>query len=180
LLHKPRELPTDTRLVAALCADQAGAIRLDADTLRLAVLRKLGSVDAPVSPQPVAKPALRAVRESEPLPPRIFTSQPEETPQRPGLAQFSAGVLTAARIRAEGWPGARKAFISRVWDAIRTSHPEWGLSEIEFKDMLAGAHRAGQLVLSGADLKNKQNIKEFEDSAILYKNTVWHYVRVED
>jgi hypothetical protein len=74
----------------------------------------------------------------------------------------------------------RKAFISRVWDAIRTSHPEWGLSEIEFKDMLAGAHRAGQLVLTGADLKNKQNIKEFEDSAILYKNTVWHYVRVED
>jgi len=101
-------------------------------------------------------------------------------PQRPGLAQFSAGVLMAARTSAEGWPGARKAFISKVWDAIRTSHPEWGLSEIEFKDMLAGAHRAGQLVLSGADLKNKNNIKEFEDSAILYKNTVWHYVRVED
>ena len=180
LLHKPRELPTDTRLVAALCADQAGSVRFEADTLRLAVLRKLASVDAPISPQPVAKLALRAVRESEPLPPKILTSQPEETPQRPGLAQFSAGVLTAARTRAEGWPGARKAFISRVWDAIRTSHPEWGLSEIEFKDMLAGAHRAGQLVLSGADLKNKQNIKEFEDSAILYKNTVWHYVRVED
>jgi hypothetical protein len=180
LLHKPRELATDTRLVAALCADQAGAVRFDADTLRLAVLRKLGSVDAPISAQPVAKPALRAVCESEPPPPRILTSQPEETPQLPGLAQFSAGVLTAARTRAEGWPGARKAFISRVWDAIRTSHPEWGLSEIEFKDMLAGAHRAGQLVLSGADLKNKQNIKEFEESAILYKNTVWHYVRVED
>jgi hypothetical protein len=89
-------------------------------------------------------------------------------------------VLSAARERAEGWPGNRKAFISQVWNAIRTSHPEWGLSEIEFKDMLAGAHRAGQLVLTGADLKNKQNIKEFEDSAILYKNTVWHYVRVED
>jgi hypothetical protein len=67
-----------------------------------------------------------------------------------------------------------------VWKAIRTSHPEWGLSEIEFKDMLAGAHRAGQLVLTGADLKNKQNIQDLEDSAILYKNTVWHYVRVED
>ncbi len=180
LLQKPRELPTDTRLIAALCADQAGAARFDADTLRLCVLRKLASVDAPVSPPAIAKPALRAVRESEAPPPKILTPQPEETPQRPGLAQFSAGVLSAARTRAEGWPGARKAFISRVWDAIRTSHPEWGLSEIEFKDMLAGAHRAGQLVLTGADLKNKQNIKEFEDSAILYKNTVWHYVRVED
>src|SRR4029079_13269143 len=102
------------------------------------------------------------------------------TPQRPGLAQFSAGVLNTARTCAEGWPGARKAFISKVWDAIRTSYPEWGLSEIEFKDMLSGAHRAGQLVLAGADLKNKQHIKEFEDSAILDKNTVWHYVRVED
>ena len=35
-------------------------------------------------------------------------------------------------------------------------------------------------MLTGADLKNKHNIKEFESSAILYKNTVWHYVRVED
>jgi hypothetical protein len=180
LLQKPRELPTDTRLISALCADQAGAARFDPDTLRLSVLRKLASSEAPNTPPSNTKPALRAVRESEPPAPKILTPQPEETPQRPGLAQFSAGVLNAARTRAEGWPGARKAFISRVWDAIRSSHPEWGLSEIDFKDMLAGAHRAGQLVLSGADLKNKQNIKEFEDSAILYKNTVWHYVRVED
>jgi hypothetical protein len=180
LLQKPRELPTDTRLIAALCADQAGVQRIDADALRLAVLRRLASVDAPIGQQPAAKPALRAVRESAAPPPKILTPQAEETPQRPGLALFSAGVLSAARTRAEGWPGARKAFISRVWDAIRTSHPEWGLSEIDFKDMLTGAHRAGQLVLAGADLKNKQNIKELEDSAILYKNTVWHYVRVED
>jgi hypothetical protein len=180
LLQKPRELPTDTRLIAALCADQAGVQRFDVDALRLAVLRRLTSADAPIGQQPVAKPALRAVRESAAPPPKILTPQAEETPQRPGLALFSAGVLSAARTRAEGWPGARKAFISRVWDAIRTSHPEWGLSEIDFKDMLTGAHRAGQLVLAGADLKNKQNIKELEDSAILYKNTVWHYVRVED
>ncbi|MCZ7595751.1 MAG: hypothetical protein M5U16_13280 [Hyphomicrobium sp.] len=180
LLRKPRELPTDTRLIAALCADHAGIARFDIDALRLVVLRKLASADVPAAPPPVAKAALRAMRESPRPAANDLTPQAEETPQRPGLAQFSAGVLNAARTRAEGWPGARKAFISRVWDAIRTSHPEWGLSEIEFKDMLAGAHRAGQLVLTGADLKNKQNIKEFEDSAILYKNTVWHYVRVED
>ncbi len=180
LLQKPRELPTDTRLIAALCADQAGVQRFDADALRLAVLRRLAGADAPLGQQPAAKPALRAVRELSTPAPKILTPQAEETPQRPGLALFSAGVLGAARTRAEGWPGARKAFISRVWDAIRTSHPEWGLSEIDFKDMLTGAHRAGQLVLAGADLKNKQNIKELEDSAILYKNTVWHYVRVED
>jgi hypothetical protein len=180
LLHKPRELPTDTRLIAALCADQANVQRLDVDALRLVVLRRLASADAPIAPLPGLKPGLRVARESLPTPIAELRPQAEATPQRPGLAQFSAGVLNAARTSAEGWPGARKAFISRVWDAIRTSHPDWGLSEIEFKDMLAGAHRAGQLVLTGADLKNKQNIKEFEDSAILYKNTVWHYVRVED
>jgi len=180
LLNKPRELPTDARLIAALCADQTGSTRHDVDALRLAVLRRMASSGIPDVAAPAAKPVLRIARESFSQSTPALTPQPEEMPQRPGLAQFSAGVLTAARTSAEGWPGARKAFISKVWDAIRTSHPEWGLSEIEFKDMLAGAHRAGQLVLSGADLKNKNNIKEFEDSAILYKNTVWHYVRVED
>ncbi len=181
LLSKPRDLPTDARLISALCGDQIGQQRFDIDAMRLAVLRRLHSTIAPkATPPPPARTSLRTVGESTSPPPKTLTPQAEETPQRPGLTQFSAGVLSAARTRAEGWPGARKAFISRVWDAIRTSHPEWGLSEFEFKDMLSGAHRAGQLVLSGADLKNKQNIKEFEDSAILYKNTVWHYVRVED
>ena len=166
LLHKPRELPTDTRLVAALCADQAGSVRFEADTLRLAVLRKLASVDAPISPQPSPSPPCGPCANRNRRRRKILTSQPEETPQRPGLAQFSAGVLTAARTRAEGWPGARKAFISRVWDAIRTSHPEWGLSEIEFKDMLAGAHRAGQLVLAGRrpqEQTKHQRVRGFRD-----------------
>lgn len=180
LLKRPRELPTDARLITALCADQAGSIRYDLESLRLAVLRKLAAAEVSTLPRMADKIPLPARSESLPQGVLQFTPQPEEAPQRPGLAQFSAGVLRAARSSAEGWPGARKAFISKVWDAIRTSHPEWGLSEIEFKDMLAGAHRAGQLVLAGADLKDKQNIKEFEDSAILYKNTVWHYVRVED
>ncbi|WP_072371884.1 hypothetical protein [Hyphomicrobium sp. NDB2Meth4] len=182
LLAKPRELPTDARLITALCADKVAQPRFDLAALRIAVLRSLA--DAPSAPTKIAppapKPPLRGISESLSQAPITLTPQVEVAAQRPGLAQFSAGVLNAARTSAEGWPGARKAFISRVWDAIRTSHPEWGLSEIEFKDMLAGAHRAGQLVLAGADLKNKQNIKEFEESAILYKNTVWHYVRVED
>ncbi len=46
--------------------------------------------------------------------------------------------------------------------------------------MLAEAHRSGILVLAGADLKDKCDLKELEDSKILYKNTVWHFVRVED
>jgi hypothetical protein len=143
--------------------------------LRLALLRRL------------AAGALEEQARSKPRPDRIAPltadnagrSAPTEV-KRPGLAQFSTGVLTAARSCAQGWPGSRKAFISQVWQAIRSSHPEWGLSEIEFKEMLAGAHRAGQVVLTSADLKNKQNLKEFEASAISYKNTVWHFVRVDD
>jgi hypothetical protein len=166
LLRSPREASTDARLITALSAEQVSAARPEIEMLRLGLLRGLANrvEEARQEPPPPKRPAPIAAR----------------TMQRPGLAQFSAGVLSAARFHAEGWPGNRKAFISQVWEAIRTSHPEWGLSEIEFKDMLAGAHRAGQLVLASADLKNKRDIKEFEDSAILYKNTVWHFVRVED
>jgi hypothetical protein len=166
LLQSPRDFSTDARLIAALSAEQVGAARPEIEVLRLGLLRRLAT--------PHEEP-----RRDVPEPKRAAPVS-AKGPQRPGLAQFSAGVLTAARSHAEGWPGSRKAFISQVWEAIRTSHPEWGLSEIEFKDMLAGAHRAGQLVLASADLKNKRDIKEFEDSAILYKNTVWHFVRVED
>jgi hypothetical protein len=166
LLQSPREFSTDARLIAALSAEQVGAARPEIEVLRLGLLRRLAS------PAERPRPAAPAPKRSAPV--------SAKGAQRPGLAQFSAGVLSAARSHAEGWPGSRKAFISQVWEAIRTSHPEWGLSEIEFKDMLAGAHRAGQLVLASADLKNKRDIKEFEDSAILYKNTVWHFVRVED
>ncbi len=178
LLQSPRELSTDGRLIAALSAELTAAARPEIEVMRLALLRQLaGATSAKASVATKTNGTAAAVEA-----PRPSAAQPVSTEagQRPGLAQFSAGVLSAARNHAEGWPGSRKAFISQVWKAIRTSHPEWGLSEIEFKDMLAGAHRAGQLVLTGADLKNKQNIKDLEDSAILYKNTVWHFVRVEE
>jgi len=178
LLQSPREFSTDGRLVAALSAELTGAARPEIEVMRQALLRRLAASGAAAAGPAAKANGAAAPRQAA----RASPAQPvsAQTPQRPGLTQFSAGVLNAARDHAEGWPGNRKAFISQVWKAIRTSHPEWGLSEIEFKDMLAGAHRAGQLVLTGADLKNKQNIKDLEDSAILYKNTVWHFVRVED
>jgi hypothetical protein len=172
LMQSPREFTTDARLIAALSAEVAGAARPEIEVLRLALLRRLAGAAPAETPAKADRPADAGKPATRPA--------AAKTAQRPGLAQFSAGVLNVARTHAEGWPGSRKAFISQVWKAIRTSHPEWGLSEIEFKDMLAGAHRAGQLVLASADLKNKQNMQEFEDSAILYKNTVWHFVRVED
>ncbi|MES0402188.1 MAG: hypothetical protein ABUJ93_01615 [Hyphomicrobium sp.] len=173
LLQNPREVNTDARLVSMLSAEQVGATRADIEILRLVLLKRLAAgalkEQAQPTPERIAPTAANDAARSAP-----------KAVKRPGLAQFSAGVLTAARSHAQGWSGSRKAFISQVWQAIRTSHPDWGLSEIEFKDMLAGAHRAGQVVLASADLKDKQNLKEFEESAISYKNTVWYFVRVDD
>ena len=70
--------------------------------------------------------------------------------------------------------------ISRVWRSIAEAHPGWGLSPIEFKVMLAEAHRTGHLVLATADLKDKRQLKELQESAVNYKNTVWHLVRLSD
>jgi hypothetical protein len=96
------------------------------------------------------------------------------------MAEFCRAVIDAARPVSEGWPGNRKAFISLVWKAIRNARPDWGLSEIAFKGMLAEAHRSGQVELATADLKDGRDLKSLEDSKILYKNTVWHFVRVQD
>jgi hypothetical protein len=178
-LH-PREFPTDAKLIAELAAEQIGAPRADLEQLRLAVLKRLGS-QALEMRRPVSSshaPSKRAtVAPPSALPAAANDARP---PIRPDMAQFAAAVHAAARTCADGWPGNRKAFISNVWTAVRQRAPHWSLSEIEFKCMLAEAHRSGEIVLANADLKDKKNIKELESSAILYKNTVWHFVRVED
>ena len=45
--------------------------------------------------------------------------------------------------------------------------------------MLAEAHRAGSLALANADLKDNSNIKDLQDSAVVYKNAVFHFIRVD-
>lgn len=187
----PREFSTDAKLVAELAAEYVGASNADLDALRIAVLRKLCAEaleniapDAPSVTRGLGvhdggRPIPRAANDRGPValsppklaPPKLF---------RPDLAEFARSVKRAASARAEGWPGNRKAFISHVWEAIRAAEPRWDLSEIEFKCMLAEGHRVGAVVLANADLKSKGNMKELESSAVLYKNTVWHFVRVEE
>ena len=65
-----------------------------------------------------------------------------------------------------------------MWHKIATP-TAWGLSEIEFKAMLAEAHRAGHVVLANADLKDNENAKDLQDSALIYKNAVFHFIRVD-
>jgi hypothetical protein len=95
------------------------------------------------------------------------------------LPGFATEVRRLAVGEAQGWSGDRKAYISRVWRTVREKRPEWGLSEIEFKCMLAEAHRSGQLNLANADLKDESNIKDVQDSAVIYRNAVFHFIRVD-
>ena len=183
LFKTPRELVSDGKLVLELAAEIAGTSDHSLDGLRLALLRRL--TVAPAA-EPVAKTIDRRALGPSPTPDNDqspLIANPAIAPRvavRPDMEEFSGAVVSAARPISEGWPGNRKAFISLVWKAIRSTHPEWELSEIAFKSMLAEAHRSGHVVLTGADLKDKCDLRALEDSKILYKNTVWHFVRVED
>ncbi len=176
----PRDYGSDGRLIAALAAEHLKTTTTDADALRLALLARqfahaVGEHAQPASPLvPRSVPAQPAAND------RGRVAERPMPTARPDLAGFIREVRNAALKRADGWPGNRKAFISHVWQEIKAAHPAWALSEIEFKGMLAEAHRTGGLVLANADLKDKKHLQEFELSAIQYKNTVWHFVRIEE
>ena len=188
LLSRPRDLGTDRRLVAALAAQSVGATTTELGALRLAVLRRfLSTPEEParakrerrrLSAKDDAAPGPSSVQEtlcaSAALPaPAVPTALP------PDLAGFAREVRSLAANAAQGWSGDRKAYISHVWRNIRERRPEWGLSEVEFKDLLAEAHRSGQLALANADLKDESNIKDVQDSAVSYRNAVFHFIRVD-
>ena len=157
--RSPREF-ADRRQAHRRAVRRAGGCRSASTPTRCAspCCASCASVDAPISATadrqspPAGRARIGTAAAARSL--HITTGRNAAAPWT--WRNFPPVCLAAARTRAEGWPGNRKAFISQVWDAIRTSHPEWGLSEIEFKCMLAEAHRAGQLVLADADLKDKQ------------------------
>ena len=199
LSGEPRDFGTDTRLIAALAAEHIGSVATDIGALRVAVLRKFFGAAAPKAAPVKRKPAKRALGMGvqgriEPAPPAAVVAvkpahiAPVPVPSaapippslgRPDLPGFASEVRRHAASQARGWSGDRKAYISHVWRNIREKRPDWGLSEIEFKCMLAEAHRAGQLALANADLKDKDNIKDVQDSAVSYRNAVFHFIRVD-
>jgi hypothetical protein len=188
----PRDFPTDGRLMTALAMEQAGAARPGLDDLQTALLRRYvtrGAMAAPaagkkprrepkIEPQTVgrAKPVQQALR----LVPTAVAAPAAVVKARPDYARFVATVRAITNEVADGWAGNRKAFVSRVWQAVHAQHPEWSISEVEFKAMLVEAHRAGGLVLSSADLKDERAMADFQASAIAYKNAIFHFVRVDE
>ena len=181
LVRQPRDFGTDARLIAALAAEHVGVTKTDLAALRLGVLRTFiegdGAKPAPKRPTPAAAGAARP-RLVEPAPaPAVTSAKPGAG--RPDFAGFVQEVRRLAAGQAQGWPGNRRAYISHVWRHIREQRPDWGVSEIEFKCMLAEAHRAGHVVLANADLKDSKNIKDLQDSAVVFKNAVFHFIRVD-
>ncbi len=190
LLDPAREFSTDTQLIAHIAADQVDARQTSIEDLRQALICKL--TNALLEEKPVPKPAVKRKTPTKKTTLRktskvSLAADNDTTPSplpktedgRPDLPQFSRIVNGVASSCAEGWPGNMKAFISRVWQMIRDGHHDWELSEDAFKTMLVDAHRAGSVVLTGADLKNKTDLEDFEKSATQYKNTVWHFIRVD-
>jgi hypothetical protein len=140
---------------------------------------KVGSPPTPYpSPQGGGESGRARGGPAAPLPatPRAAPTSAARPLDLPG---FAMEVRRCAAGEAQGWAGDRKAYISRVWRSLRQRRPDWGLSEIEFKGMLAEAHRLGQLALANADLKDASNIKDVQDSALIYKNAVFHFIRVD-
>lgn len=192
LLRKPRDAGTDKRLVAMLAAEAVGSDKLGADMLRAGLLRRLATGKAaalraePTPAKPAAKTGAAAQSSSAVVVPATGIAKATASPQRhpaanrPDLAGFVKAVQVAAAASAEGWPGNRKALVSRVFSSIAATYPSWGLSLVEFKAMLAECHRIGHVALVTADLKDKRLLDELKQSAISYKNTVWHLLRVEE
>ncbi len=185
LARQPKDFGTDSRLVSALAAEVVGATRPDIDGLRLAILRRWiakeqASGDVQAAPPAEASGTSAATRRAPAAPQAKPIVAKPAAAARPDLAGFAAAVQNAAKSRAHGWPGSYKAYVSHVWEALSAAHPEWGISEVEFKGMLAEAHRTGHVRLANADLKDRAHLAEIQRSAIVYKNTVWHLVRVED
>lgn len=175
LSRQPREFGSDGRLVAALAAEQIDARQADANALRLALMRAFVSAG-----YGTAHPASATAHHRPPAASAVHGMAAFGAASNPpDLATFARQVHAAAASRALGWPGHRKAYISHVWQAIRVACPAWALSEIEFKCMLAEAHRAGRVALASADLKDKRDLEDLRRSAITDRNTVWHFVRVE-
>lgn len=196
LAHPPREFPTDSRLIAALAMEHAGARKPDFESLQTALLRRYVTrgpvavvpaahkVALPAKTQRVAVKTVAVAAPALPLQVRLVpvsvVAASVRAAVRPDFVSFVGSVRTAAHGLAEGWPGNRKAFVSRVWAAVQMQHPEWAVTAIEFKAMLAEAHRLGQIVLANADLKDQRAIADIQASAIAYRNSIFHYVRVDD
>lgn len=181
LSNRPRDFGTDSRLVAGLAAEAVGATGGSVAALRTALLHGFvtGALDWPLTPGAAPARAPAPAKAAPVRRPVSVVPQPA-VDERPGPDAFARALRELARPLAIGWSGSRKVFISQLWGAVQEHQPGWGLSEIEFKAMLTEAHRTGLLALGTSDLRDKRYLDDIQASATVFKNTVWHFVRVDE
>ena len=180
LARKPRDFGTDARLIAALAAEHVGAAQADLAALRLAVLRRY--LDGPDKPAARAAPAGKGARRRgrgwsrrRPHPRRRRAGRAG----RPDLAGFAQEVRRHAAGRAQGWPGNRKAYISHVWHLDAREAPRVG----PLRDRVqVHADRGAPRRQPGARQRRpegQQQHRDVQESAVVYKNAVFHFIRVD-
>ena len=95
------------------------------------------------------------------------------------LAKFAAQVIASARqIPADRRFGENKAFISHVWRQLGGEAADDGLALDEFKTRLIAANREGLVRLSRADLVEAMDPADVAESATVYENALFHFIRL--
>jgi len=166
LLKSRHVVESDGELMACLSAEVVGAVNESAQELRQMLFRQL--ISSKESSQVISKEGGQS-RGSESI-----------TQAPPSLPEFTQQVLDIAKDIAVGWPGNKRAFISHIWRQLCQKFPHWQLDEEAYKEMILNAHRAGLLRLAIADLRDKTNMEDVAQSRIEYKNSEWHFIRVDD
>lgn len=173
LLKSRYVVESDGELIACLAAEVVGAVNESASELRQMLFRRLiSSKESSETIQGVQGDFISTVSSLGGA--NVMTEDP------PPLPEFTKQVSVIAKDIAVGWPGNKRAFISHVWVQLREKFPHWRITQEEYKDLVLKAHRAGLLRLAIADLRDKTNVEDVADSRITYKNSEWHFIRVED
>ncbi|MCY1033907.1 hypothetical protein OV207_20810 [Corallococcus sp. BB11-1] len=152
------------RGVEQLAARTVSAARVDAEVVRLAVMREW--VLAEDAPEP-KKTASLPIHMEAPRP------KPNASLATGGDA-FAQRVLDVARASPTGRFGDNKVFISHVWKGMQ---PEWSNREA-FDAALIDANRQRRLLLSRADLVQHMNAMDVADSEIQSYGATYHFVVV--
>ena len=176
LLKSRHVVESDGELLACLAAEAVGAMNESAAELRQMLFRQLitsressplaGDNEGHVTSnhlQATGEPNPNGTIEAAPPPLALFTS---EVNHRRGNRRRLAGQPPRLYFSCLAGP-ARK---------IPPLAPQRGAVQ----EMILSAHRSGQLRLAIADLRDKTNLDDVTQSRIAYKNSEWHFIRVED
>jgi len=172
LLKSGHVVESDGELMACLAQEIVGAVNESAAELRQMLFRRLISSKE-------SSEVIKNLQNKAQTGASIGAARAELEPVPP-LPEFTDHVLKIAQDIAIGWPGNKRAFISHIWRDLRASFPFWDINGDEYKEMILKAHRAGLLRLAIADLRDKTNVEDVAQSCITYKNSEWHFVRVDD